>query len=266
MFKKLATLLAGAALLLATSSAMATTIGLTPSTSQLQGVLDGITASGTSFVNAATDMISDGNDAYWKVTASNGSVASMVIELGGYAPNNKLYVYDSTDPTGNTRLLLFDGAAVQGNKVTLTIDAAGHFEVIGKDINGLFDRTATFGSTTFGYLLDSSYYEGGGSFFSDSTLNEQVDGNYVNHMLAYQGKGDQVVIYPGAAQGTWTSNEYILGFEDLNASIYSDFNFTDMVVMVESVEPVPEPGTMVLLGAGMLGLAIFGKRRMNRES
>lgn len=31
------------------------------------------------------------------------------------------------------------------------------------------------------------------------------------------------------------------------------------------VTPVPEPGTMVLLGAGMLGLAIFGKRRMNRE-
>lgn len=28
---------------------------------------------------------------------------------------------------------------------------------------------------------------------------------------------------------------------------------------------VPEPGTMVLLGAGMLGLAIFGKRRMNRD-
>ncbi len=30
--------------------------------------------------------------------------------------------------------------------------------------------------------------------------------------------------------------------------------------------PVPEPGTMVLLGAGMLGLAVFGKRRMNREA
>jgi PEP-CTERM motif len=25
--------------------------------------------------------------------------------------------------------------------------------------------------------------------------------------------------------------------------------------------PVPEPGTMVLLGAGMLGLAIYAKRR-----
>jgi len=28
--------------------------------------------------------------------------------------------------------------------------------------------------------------------------------------------------------------------------------------------PVPEPGTMILLGAGLLGLAIFGKRRMER--
>lgn len=29
--------------------------------------------------------------------------------------------------------------------------------------------------------------------------------------------------------------------------------------------PVPEPGTMALLGAGLLGLAIFGKRRLNKE-
>jgi hypothetical protein len=30
--------------------------------------------------------------------------------------------------------------------------------------------------------------------------------------------------------------------------------------------PVPEPGTMMLLGIGMLGLAVYGKRRMNREA
>jgi hypothetical protein len=33
----------------------------------------------------------------------------------------------------------------------------------------------------------------------------------------------------------------------------------------DTVAPVPEPGTMMLLGIGMLGLAVYGKRRMNKE-
>jgi hypothetical protein len=37
-------------------------------------------------------------------------------------------------------------------------------------------------------------------------------------------------------------------------------------LMGHGVAPVPEPGTMMLLGVGILGLAIFGKRRMNKDS
>jgi len=32
------------------------------------------------------------------------------------------------------------------------------------------------------------------------------------------------------------------------------------------IAPVPEPGTLVLLGAGMFGLVIYGKRRMGKDS
>jgi hypothetical protein len=33
-----------------------------------------------------------------------------------------------------------------------------------------------------------------------------------------------------------------------------------------TLSSVPEPGTMMLLGIGMLGLAVYGKRRMNKEA
>jgi hypothetical protein len=38
------------------------------------------------------------------------------------------------------------------------------------------------------------------------------------------------------------------------------------VVYEQVNNPVPEPGTMMLFGFGMLGLAVYGKRRMNREA
>jgi hypothetical protein len=39
-----------------------------------------------------------------------------------------------------------------------------------------------------------------------------------------------------------------------------------MKVYGNDLTPVPEPGTMMLLGIGMLGLAVYGKRRMNKEA
>ena len=70
----------------------------------------------------------------------------------------------------------------------------------------------------------------------------------------------------------------LFGGQDVELNIYSPNSqlvLADMAVngayspdmtgrQIEfSAAPVPEPGTMMLLGAGFLGLAVFGKRRKN---
>ncbi|MCP5515959.1 MAG: VPDSG-CTERM sorting domain-containing protein [Verrucomicrobiales bacterium] len=93
-------------------------------------------------------------------------------------------------------------------------------------------------------------------WYSDTDLN----GDGLDHMAAYQGMGDTVQI-GSYSPGPWEANEYVLAFEDLDDSV-SDYDYTDFVVMVESVSPVPDEGmTLTLLGGAMLGLVAFRRRK-----
>lgn len=95
----------------------------------------------------------------------------------------------------------------------------------------------------------------------------------------------------GQNWGTWQQNSFVAPYGELVGKIgswyiglgtsYSGFAPVDGTLtlyywdsingdntehITVDVSAVPEPGTMMLLGIGMVGLAIFGKRRMNKEA
>ncbi|MBJ6801410.1 DUF4114 domain-containing protein [Geomonas sp. Red259] len=213
----------------------------------MQQILDGITEGGTSRVNAFEDFFRDPGDALWTTGGTGSSSATMILEIAGNSSINSFGIYDASNK-GN-KAPLFNGYAGEGTKVGFSFDENLRLTVANYTEQSFANYS--FGSGTFGFYLDN----GSETFYSDTSNN--VDG--FDHMVAYASQGGQVRL-PGSSTYTpWLQNEYVLGFEDTFGGGDSDYN--DLVLMVESVAPVPEPGTLVLLGAGFFSLAVCAKRR-----
>ena len=64
-----------------------------------------------------------------------------------------------------------------------------------------------------------------------------------------------------------SSHQVLIFLDDqLAAKAGSDRDFNDMVVSGNDLAPVPEPGTIMLLGVGFLGLGFYGRRRIRSNS
>jgi len=235
------------------SSALAATFG----NDSLQNLLDDITVSGPGI-----DTVND-QTRYDKFTntATGNSTGTLMFKFGEGDQNSKFGIYSLKKP--EEKVLLFDGVNYEGAGSTVYFSNnsiavwTGQFDPNGGGL--LFDPPPNaerydYSWNTFGFYFEKA---DGTTFYTQDDLN----GGY-EQALVIQGDDETVLDLPGRHSGTFTDNEFIIAFEDEWLGGVSDRDYANFVVMVESVEPIPEPGTIA--GLSVVGVSLFATRRRKK--
>lgn len=183
----------------------------------LQGYLNGVGES----IMVGTDQLDAQS---WSTSISGNSTLTLMIELAGFAPNNALGVYNTSDPSPTPMLFqVFPGAATTGWYATAHFGASGSLVVSLFDDNAVYQGQSAYAGVdknAFGFYIQGP----GGTFYSQDSRN----GGTAN-VLTFAGTGTNY--------GNWWQC-----FDDLPYG-GGDHDFDDAILFVESITPVPTQNT-----------------------
>jgi hypothetical protein len=192
-------------------------------------------------------------------TTRETTIATIVVEVAGFANVNEFGVYrlGKTDP--GYQLRVFQGSNDAGDSKTITLARSGANWTVSVGNSSLSVPGGQFGF----YLKNGN--DPRQTFFSETALNP----GGADQLATYRGKTGQT-IWTGRDGGnkTWGANDFVLAWEDLPYAS-GDKDFQDFVVLLQSgcdslLTPVPETSTVIAGLGALLILGISGWRARKR--